>query len=126
MPVMADMWSRIGIATDAVVIPEQLADDPAVRAEFRSFRFMFNPVDINRYRGTETPLPENRCRGNNYSRYRNPELDEVIDGHMTSNLVVMPLFHDSEPVMISNRVANATGRRGNALQTWNAHLWDVK
>jgi peptide/nickel transport system substrate-binding protein len=144
MPVMADMWARVGVAADPVVIPEQLATNPAVRAEFRSLWFVFNPADINRYRISETPLPENRFRGANYNRYRNAELDGLIDRynltipieernqvlaqvirHMTENVIVMPLFHDSEPVLINERLVNAKGRRGMAVQTWNAHEWDL-
>lgn len=145
MPVLADMWTRVGVAADPVVIPEQQATNPAVRAEFRSLWFVFNPVDINRYRGSETPLPENRYRGANYNRYRNAEFDGLIDRysltipleerydvlaqiirHMTENVIVMPLFHDSEPVLISERLTNAAGRRGMAVQTWNVHEWDLR
>jgi len=141
-----DMWARVGVGGDPVVVAEQLAtSDPAIRAEFRSLRFQFNPVNLQRYLGSGTPLPENRFRGNNYSRYRSAELDALIDRyyvtiqkgertqvlgdivhHMTDQLNVLTLFHDTEPVMLSNRLINAGGRRGLALQAWNAHEWDLR
>ena len=41
-----------------------------------------------------------------------------IINHITSNLVVMGLYYDAEPVMISNRLQNFNG------QVWADHDWD--
>ena len=56
---------------------------------------------------------------------RNETVGQIVR-HMTENLNVLPLFHDSEPVMINARVVNAGGRRGMALRAGNAHEWDRK
>jgi hypothetical protein len=45
---------------------------------------------------------------------------------MTEQLVVVPLFHDAEPVLINQRVLNAGAKKGDALQGWNVQDWDVR
>jgi peptide/nickel transport system substrate-binding protein len=143
--VFADYWSKVGAATDPVVIPRQRAADREYRATTLGFDFRFNPPEVTRYHSSQIPLPENNFRGNNNARYRSPELDALLDRyvvtipraertqifaqvikHMTENLVVVPLFHDAEPMVVSNRIANITARRGDAFPGWNAHEWDVK
>jgi len=47
--------------------------------------------------------------------------------HMTDNLNMMPMFYNAETGLVSNRVVNASGRRGEAAsQTWNILQWEVK
>ena len=90
---------------------------------------------------SKTPLPENNFIGNNYARYRNPELDALIDryfvtvpqgdrgqilGHiiqqMTDQAVNLPLFFQTSPIMVSKRLIGVTG----PAQGWNVHEWDVR
>jgi hypothetical protein len=52
-------------------------------------------------------------------------LGQIIH-HMTDQLVVIPLFHDAEPVLVSNRLINIGAKRGDSLQGWNSQEWDVK
>lgn len=144
-PVLGDYWQQIGVGLDAVIIPRQRAADREYRATTLGFDFRFNPPEFTRYHSAQVPLPENNYRGNNSARYRSPELDALIDRyrvtiprperveilaqamrHMTDQLVVVPLFHDAEPVLIHNRLVNVGSRKGDALQPWNAHEWDVK
>jgi len=44
---------------------------------------------------------------------------------MTDQLLLLTLFHQPEPVFISQRVSGPGGRRGIALQNWNAQTWDL-
>ena len=144
-PVLADYWRQIGVGLDPVVIPRQRAADREYRATTLGFDFRFNPPDFTRYHSAQVPLPENNYRGNNSARYRSPELDSLIERylvtipkaervqivaqamhHMSDQLVIVPLFHDAEPVLVHNRLLNAGPKRGDALQTWNAEEWDVK
>ena len=144
-PVLGEYWGQVGVGLDPVIIPRQRAADREYRATTLGFDFRFNPPEFTRYHSTQIPLPENNYRGNNNARYRSAELDALIDRylvtiprddrvqvvaqamrHMTENLVVVPLFHDAEPVLIHERLVNAGSRKGDALQTWNAHEWDVK
>jgi peptide/nickel transport system substrate-binding protein len=143
--VLADYWGKVGVATDAVIIPRQRAQDREYRATSLSFDFRFNPPEVTRYHSTQVPLPENNYRGNNSARYRSAELDALLDQyvitipkqertqvlaqiikHMTEQLVVLPLFHDAEPMLVGNRILNITPRRGDAFPGWNAYEWDVK
>jgi hypothetical protein len=50
----------------------------------------------------------------------------AIVQHTTDQLVPLPLYHEPEPVLISNRMVNAGGRHGTNIQTWNAQDWDLK
>jgi peptide/nickel transport system substrate-binding protein len=143
--VLADYWGRVGATLDPVIIPRQRAADREYRATSLSFDFRFNPPEVTRYHSSQVPLPENNYRGNNSARYRSPELDALLDRyivtipkrertqllaqitqHMTEQLVVVPLFHDAEPVLINQRVLNAGAKKGDALQGWNVQEWDVR
>ena len=143
--VLADYWGRVGATLDPVIIPRQRAADREYRATSLSFDFRFNPPEVTRYHSSQVPLPENNYRGNNSARYRNAELDALLDRyivtipkqertqllaqitqHMTEQLVVVPLFHDAEPVLINQRVLNAGAKKGDALQGWNVQEWDVR
>jgi hypothetical protein len=75
----------------------------------------------------------------------NPELDSLIDGylrtiprqerlqlaaqaihHITDRVVELPLFYDTQPAFIANRLVNVSAATGNSQTAWNAHEWDVK
>ncbi|HZT05593.1 MAG TPA: peptide ABC transporter substrate-binding protein [Chloroflexota bacterium] len=142
--VLADSWKAVGVGMDPIVIPRQRAADREYRATSLSFDFRFNPPEVTRYHSSQIPLPENGYRGNNSARYSSPELDALLERyvvtipkservsllaqiihHMTDQLVVMPLFHDAEPVLIGNRLVNVGSKRGDSLQGWNAQDWDL-
>ncbi len=144
-PVLADYWQQIGIGMDPIIIPRQRAADREYRATTLGFDFRFNPPDVTRYHSSLVPLPENNYRGNNSARYRSAELDGLLERylvaipkgerlqlltqiirHMSDQLVVVPLFHDAEPALVGNRLLNVGARKGDALQGWNAHEWDVR
>jgi len=144
-PVIADYWQQVGVGMDPVIIPRQRAADREYRATTLGFDFRFNPPDFTRYHSSQVPLPENNYRGNNSARYRSPELDALIDRylvtiprdervqiaaqamhHLSDQLVIVPFFHDAEPVLVHERLINAGPKKGDALQTWNAQEWDVK
>lgn len=143
--VLADYWQQVGVGLDPVIIPRQRAADREYRATSLSFDFRFNPPEVTRYHSSQVRLPENNYRGNNSARYRASELDALLDqyivtipkrervliladviGHMTENLVVLPLFHDAEPAIVSHRLVNVGAEKGGSLQGWNAHEWDVR
>jgi peptide/nickel transport system substrate-binding protein len=145
MFVIGDQWQRVGVGMDAVIIPRQRASDRAYRNTSLSFDFRFNPPDPTRYHSSQMPLAENNYRGTNSAHYRNAAFDAMIDRyvvtipkqertrilaqmiqHMTDQIVVVPLFHDAEPVFIGNRLLNVSGRAADSLQGWNVQEWDVK
>ena len=88
-----------------------------------------------------TILRENGYRGNNSSRYRNADLDRLIDRylvttpfgermlllgqiirHSTEHVVVMGLFYDTKTVLVANRLGHVTAE----ATPWNAHEWTVR
>jgi ABC-type transport system substrate-binding protein len=82
MLAVADDWQRIGIGVEQVTIPTQRAPDREYRATMPGFELTRQSSDVNtftRYYGPLTPLPENNFTGVNRARYRNAELDELID-----------------------------------------------
>jgi len=144
-PVIADYWQRVGVAMDPIIIPRQRAADREYRATTLGFDFRFNPPDVTRYHSSKIPLPENNYRGDNSARYRSAELDGLLDRylvtipkperlqilgqvirHMTDQLVVVPLIHDAEPALVGNRLVNVNPKKGDSLQPWNVHEWDVR
>jgi ABC-type oligopeptide transport system substrate-binding subunit len=95
--------------------------------------------------GSETPVAENNYVGVSPIRYRNPAYDALIERfvttipraermrvlgeivhHATDQLLILPVFHESVPALVSNRLVNVAGGRGITIQAWNAHEWDVK
>ena len=90
-------------------------------------------------KGSETPLPETNWAGSNRSRYRNADLDALIDRyfetipvpqrtqtlaqivhHMTDQLPIMGIVYDPPLRLVANRMRNMP-----AGITWNANEWDV-
>ena len=137
----AAFWQRVGLDVQTIIVPTQQSQDAEYMTTFPSFRLLRgDPTAWDRMRISSIPLPENSFRGNNYNRYRNPELEALISRyyvtipaaermdvvrqlvqHVTGALNIMPLFFDAEPMFISVRITGVeTG------QTWNAHTWDLQ
>lgn len=144
--VIADEWARVGLVGQALVVPEQRINDRVYQSTFPGFYFRFGgPQQITNWQTRMAPVAENNYVGSNTMRYRNPEYDTLIERyvstipqaerlsllsqivqHTTDQLVPIPLYHEPEPVLISNRLINASGRRGQSVQTWNVHEWDMR
>jgi peptide/nickel transport system substrate-binding protein len=143
-PVIKEEWQRVGLDADVLVVPEQRVSDRAYQATFPGFYFRFMSPEISIFKSTTVALPENNYTGSNPGRYRNPELDTLIDGYfgtiprgermdvlrrvaalLTDQLIVLPVYHEPEPVLVHKSLLNAAGRKGESVQSWNAHLWDL-
>ena len=144
--VIADDWRRVGVIVDAAVVPEQRIRDRAYQAEHPGFYFRAGPpTQFPEWVSGETPTAENNYVGVSPIRYRNPAYDALIERflstipraermwilgdivhHATDQLLILPVFHESVPSLVSNRLVNIAGRRGISIQAWNAHQWDVK
>jgi peptide/nickel transport system substrate-binding protein len=144
--VIADEWGRVGIVGQPVVVPEQGVADRVYQSTFPSFYFRFgDPAQIGDSVTNQRPLASNNYVGRNTTRYSNPEFDALVQRwvttipraertqilgdmvhHLTDQLVLLPLYHEPEPVLISNRLVNVGGRRGINIQAWNVQLWDLK
>jgi peptide/nickel transport system substrate-binding protein len=145
---VADDWKRLGIAVEPVVVPRQRAQDREYRANFPGFEQVRQPNDLapgslTRFHGSEAALPQNNYRGNNRTRYVNPEFDALIDrfyatiprgernqvlaqilGHMTERAIPLGIFYNTQATMIGNRLRNVTPGGASVTPAWNAQEWD--
>jgi ABC-type transport system substrate-binding protein len=143
---VADFWQKVGVTVDAQIVPEQLQGDRQYRAEFPAFEIKRSSSDLTelpRFHSTQARTAQNGYRGaggslTNDPRYASPELDALSDRfvstipidqrlqiagqmirHITESLVILGLYFDTEPTMVSNRLRNFNG------EVWNAHEWDI-
>ena len=145
---VADYWRRLGLEPETVSVPPQLAPDLEYRATFPGFAVQRQGGDLDflgNFHSSQARLPENRYAGNNNTRYMNPELDVQIDRylstiqrqarmqtateivrHITDLVVELPLYYDTQPALIANRLVNVHPAGGNSQTAWNAHEWDVR
>jgi peptide/nickel transport system substrate-binding protein len=144
--VIADDWRGVGIIAESSVVPEQRIRDRAYTPERPAFYFRGgNPDQFVDWTSDQAPVAQNNHVGANSIRYQNPEYDTLVERfvttipsaermrvlgdivhHATDQLLLLTMFHDPVPALISNRLVNVTGRRGISLQARNAHEWDVR
>lgn len=142
---VADFWQRLGIDVDAVVVPTQRLTDREYMATMPAARLSRYPngaQNVERFRSSQTPLPENRFGGTNISRYVSPDFDADIDRYLVTiplaermqilgrvvhrisdELIVMGLFYDVRTYMVSKRIMNVTPAYNT---TWNVQEWDIR
>jgi peptide/nickel transport system substrate-binding protein len=140
LAVAAD-WQAVGVGVETNIYPRQMRDDIEWRQTRPAFELLTQPPEVQRFHSSGTPLPENRFRGDNRTRYNSPELDTLIDRyfltipmqermatlgqvihHLTDQVITIGLVYDAQPMLISNKLLNASA----AAQTTNAHEWDVR
>lgn len=145
---VADYWQRAGVAVTTVPIPPQRLADNAYRSTRRGFevaRITADPRALTFFRITNVPRAENNWRGPPGPNYMNQEFDDLVGKyfatipqrertevlaqilhHYTDQLVILPLFYDTQPAAVDARVINVTGRVGANVITWDAAQWDVR
>jgi peptide/nickel transport system substrate-binding protein len=143
----ADYWKRIGVGVDAETISAQAQTDLALRSNFPGFSTnrIGGPADfLTMFHSREARVAENRYRGTNRPRYINPVYDDLADryaitipyaermeiarqlAHIISDQVVfMPLVHDPQPLLVSNRLRNVFPRESHRFETWNSEQWEL-
>jgi ABC-type transport system substrate-binding protein len=142
---IAEDWKRIGIDVEPVVVPNQLIPDREYRAQFPAFEMLASGPGasasaVRQWHSSSVPLPENRFAGSNRARYRNPDLDFIIERyvvtipiaerlallgdlihHQTDQVTIMTTFYQARAsVLGSVRLKGVTSEN-----VWNAHLWDI-
>lgn len=148
---VADSWRQIGLAVDALPIPQQRQSDRAYVATFPGFHLMQHGNDLisilGRFRSRSTPLPENNFAGANRNRYVSQEFDALIDRfyttvargervvvigellrHITDRMTMLSLFYGTEATVLASRLQHVgtTNRSTRSTQAWNAHEWDLR
>jgi peptide/nickel transport system substrate-binding protein len=142
---VADGWTRLGVATEPLVVSQARITDREYGATFPSFRMIRQPnepIELTRMHSSSTPLPENRFVGTNYSRYRNPEWDALLDRflstipfqermqalrpvmrHLSDELNSMGMFYDADLLVKNNRLVNIDS---NTRGGWQIQDWDIQ
>ncbi len=150
LPAIADMWRRAGFTVEEKLIPPQMVQDRETRAQWPAFEMIerrnsLSVSEVYRFHSSQVPLPENRYTAGGVTRYRNAELDALIERylvtiplpermqvmgaiahHQTENLSQLPIFHGADPTLISNRLQNVTARGDNYTQAWNVQDWELR
>lgn len=142
---IADGWRRLGLDVEPLVVPNQLIPDREYRAQFPAFEMLASgpgveAARVRQWHSSSVPLPENRFVGTNRGRYRNAELDSIIERyvvaipraerlallgdllhHQTDQVTLMTTFYIARAsVLGSVRLKGPTTDR-----VWNAHLWEL-
>jgi peptide/nickel transport system substrate-binding protein len=141
---VANAWTQLGVPTEPNVVPQQRIADREYMALFPGIRMMRQPDDpgaISRFHSNQTPLPDSKFVGRNYSRYMDPGFDALIDRysstipwdermqvlrqishHMSDNATVLGMFYDANLTFMNRRL---TGVGAHESAVWDVHRWDV-
>jgi peptide/nickel transport system substrate-binding protein len=142
---IADYWTRLGVATDQVVIPVQRQQDAEYRATYPGFQLLRGTAGTSGMAAvlsSKSGLPENNFRASgNYSRLMDPNYDALYDRYtMTIPLderkqvveqamrffaeeqIKMGVFYDVAVTMISSRLTNVLPKR----VAWASHTWELR
>lgn len=144
LTVVASDWEKVGVGVQQSITSAQLQGDRQYRQERPGFEINRNGAQLNTvaaYHSRGILRAENNYRGVgplNYPRYSHPELDDLTDrfertipmterlqlagqivNHLTSRVVMLGLYYDVEPAMVSNRLKGFNG------YVFDAHKWDV-
>ncbi len=139
---LANDWRQLGIKIDQVTFPEQQAQDREYRATRPALEVTRQPQgwrELRRFYGPNTPLSANSYTGINRTRHQDPEFDAMIDRffttvphaprmdllrqivhYMTDQVIILGMFYDVGPTMVSNRLDNTDG------DVYNVYEWDVR
>ncbi len=149
MLAVANQWQQLGIATTPLLMSAAQSQDPQFRATFPAISVRSHATGLRYLRyffhSSLARTPERNYLGSNAVRYRNPELDGLIDRyfatiaegprmeiaaqavrHLTENVVTLNLFHGTTPTVVGPRLVNVGPGGERAEQTWNAVAWDLK
>jgi peptide/nickel transport system substrate-binding protein len=142
-------WQQVGVQSENVLIPPQRLTDREYIATFPAFLYyrQRNGLDTLALRhSSQTPTAATRWVGQNYSGYKNPEFDALVDRyfatvpkserleiarqavrHISEQLPMLGLHYDADALLVSDRIMNlGNGIAPASTPAWNAHLWDVK
>jgi peptide/nickel transport system substrate-binding protein len=147
---IAAYWEQVGVSTEINLFPQQRTRELQWFAEFPGFFLarQNNGLPVLRQRTSAfTPTAQNGFRGQNLSRYVNPEFDRLvtawtvtidprqslelarqINRHIAENLNMMGILYDTEPLLVSSKLVNvdAPNALGGGRQVWRSHEWDVQ
>ncbi len=155
-PIIADMWKKIGIEPEIVIVP-------AVRVRDREYRQQFPGGEVTargsqdailtRLECNEQPTPQNRFSGNNRGHWCNADYERLVNSYRTDLREegraqafkdIQSLVLEELPILLLNwEVSPAVVRKGvtayeddfaggseagriYGTYSRNAHEWDIK
>jgi peptide/nickel transport system substrate-binding protein len=149
MLAIASGWQNLGLSTTPFLMSTAQNQDAYFRATFPAFGVRSHPTGLQYLRyffhSDVARTPERNYLGSNALRYRNAEMDGLINRyfttipegprmeiatqavrHLTENVVTMNLYHGTVPTVVGSRLVNVGPGGERADQTWNAATWDLK
>ncbi len=149
MSTLASGWREVGFdAQEAVISPSQ-AQDPQIRATFRTLHLNGGPLGsravASQLTSARIPGPENRWTGSNRGGWVNPAYDRLTEGLETTldrsernrRIVEAVRIYSEELPALSlyfqlTVIAHAAGLRGvrqiapEGSVAWNVHAWEFQ
>ncbi len=149
MLAIANQWQQLGIATTPFLMSTAQNQEPQFRATFPGISVRSHATGLRYLRyffhSSVARTPERNYLGSNAVRYRNVELDALIDRyfatiaegprmaiaaqavhHLTENVVTINLFHGTTPTVVGPRLRNVGPGGERVDQTWNVLAWDLR
>ena len=141
---VADLWTRLGVTTDPVIVTEARMRDREYAATYPGYSILKQndaPDAVTRFHSKQALMPETRFVGTNYPRYMNPEFDALIERYsltipfdermqvlrqlarqLHDEAIVQALFYDPDITVTNARLQNV-GAWSSSV--WNITGWDV-
>jgi peptide/nickel transport system substrate-binding protein len=154
--IIGDMWKRVGVDTEIVVVPAARVRDREYRQQFPGGEITARGSQdaiLTRLECSEQPTSQNRFSGNNRGHWCNQDYERLVNGYRT-NLVeegrgqafkqIQDLVLEELPILLLNtQVSPVVARRGvtafeddfpggseagriYGTYSRNAHEWDVR
>jgi peptide/nickel transport system substrate-binding protein len=147
--IIADGWRQLGIDMDERLVPSTIIRDPETWHRFGGVEIIAQLSTSfwkDRIHSKSVVGPENRWNAANFGSYVNPAVDDIVDrlsstierpGRITlmrellreaeSDLAVMPIYWDPDPVLALARVKNLPVPSAiTQVHTWNIYDWDLE
>jgi peptide/nickel transport system substrate-binding protein len=151
-PYIVDFWQRVGLPTQEVVTPPQLARDPEWLATRGGVEVSARTIDPemmkSRFHSSAIPLAERRFVGANRQGYGTPVVDELIERyavtlreaerwqlerevirHVLGDAAIGPLFFTQSAMAVATGVSGIRPLQvggGRFTVSWNAREWRVR
>ncbi len=147
VPAITNFWSRVGVTSEATMIPFQRQQDWEYRMTRGGLLLLGGASllkGLEQQHTAEMKTRQNNWVGFNFGNYSNPAMDSLLDRYLSTvplaerteivsqivyqlsdQVVLFPLYYYVDPTMIANRLINVAARGPSSSQAWNVHGWDV-
>jgi len=147
--IIADVWRQLGIEVDERLVPSTIIRDPETWHRFGGVEMIAQLSTSfwkDRIHSKSVVGPENRWNAANFGSYVNPAVDDIVDRlaatiqrperitlmrellrEATTDLAVMPVYWDPDPILALAKVRNLPVPSAiTQVHTWNVYEWDVE